>query len=132
MLLASTADAATRYALVVGNDSGDRDEARLRFAEHDADRVSQTLVDLGGFAAGNVVTLRGSDADAMRAALIGINDRIRTSGAADTMLVVYYSGHADAEALHLNGTTLPLAQLEQLVRGSSATFRMLILDSCRS
>jgi caspase domain-containing protein len=131
--LCTTAHAGvTRFALVVGNDSGDRDEARLRYAEHDADRVASTLVDLGGFATGNVVTLRGADADAMRAALIGLNDRIRTSGAAETMLVVYYSGHADADALHLGPTALPLVQLEQLVRGSSATFRMLILDSCRS
>jgi hypothetical protein len=129
---AAPARAATRYALIVGNDAGARDEARLRYAEHDADRFAATLVDLGGFAAGNVITLRGADADAVRAALINLNDRIRTSSGGDAMLVVYYSGHADATALHLGATSLPLPQLEQLVRGSSATFRMLILDSCRS
>jgi hypothetical protein len=132
MVVAAPAQAATRYALVVGNDSGDRDEAQLRYAEHDADRMATALIDLGGFQAANVVVLRGSDADSVRAALIGLNDRIRTSGATDTMLVVYYSGHADADALHLGTTTLPLPQLEQLVRGSAATFRLLILDACRS
>jgi hypothetical protein len=64
--------------------------------------------------------------------LIALNDRIRTTGGADTMLIVYYSGHADAEALHLGSTSLPLAQLEQLVRGSPAAFRMLVVDACRS
>ncbi len=48
------------------------------------------------------------------------------------MLLVYYSGHADAGALHLGGSRLELAELEQLVRGSAAAFRLLVLDSCRS
>ena len=130
--LAAPAHAVTRYALVIGNDSGDADEPRLRYAEQDADRFAATLVGLGGFAAGDVVVLRGGDAEAARAALIALNDRIRTAGAADTMLVVYYSGHADAEALHLGATNLPLTQLEQLVRGSPAAFRLLVVDACRS
>ena len=130
--LAGTARAVTRYALVVGNDTGDGDEPRLRYAEQDAARFAATLEGLGEFAADDVVVLRGRDADAMRAALIALNDRIRTAGAGDAMLVVYYSGHADAEALHLGETTLPLTQLEQLVRGSPAAFRLLVVDACRS
>ena len=38
-----------RFALVIGNDTGDHDEPQLRYAEHDADRFAATLVDLGGF-----------------------------------------------------------------------------------
>jgi len=67
-----------------------------------------------------------------RAALISINDRIRTAGATESMLIVYYSGHADAEALHLGATNFALTQLEQLVRGSPAAFRLLVVDACRS
>lgn len=130
--LAAPAAAATRYALVIGNDSGDVDEPRLRYAERDADRFAATLVDLGGFARGDVIVLHGTDAETARGALIALNDRIRTAGAADTMLVVYYSGHADAEALHLGTTTFALTQLEQLVRGSPAGFRLLVVDACRS
>jgi hypothetical protein len=130
--LAAPAGAVTRYALVIGNDTGDRDEQRLRYAEHDVDRFAATLVELGGFAPGDVVVLRGGDADAARAAMIALNDRIRTAGAPESMLIVYYSGHADAEALHLGATNLALAQLEQLVRGSPAAFRLLVVDACRS
>ena len=130
--LSAPAAAVTRYAVVIGNDTGDRDEPQLRFAEHDADRFAAMLTDLGGFAPGDVVVLRGGDAETARAGLIALNDRIRTTGGADTMLIVYYSGHADAEGLHLGSTTLPLAQLEQLVRGSPAAFRLLVVDACRS
>lgn len=130
--VASRADAGNRYALIVGNDAGDRDEQQLRYAELDADRMAATLGELGGFAAEDVVTLRGRDADSVRSALIALNDRIRTSGGSDAMLVVYYSGHADADALHLGASELPLTQIEQLVRGSPAAFRLLIVDACRS
>jgi len=121
-----------RFALVIGNDTGDHDEPQLRYAEHDADRFAATLVDLGGFDAGNVIVLRGGDAEGARAALIALNERIRLAAAPDSMLVVYYSGHADAEALHLGATSFGLTQLEQLVRGSPAQFRMLVVDACRS
>src|SRR5262249_25816864 len=40
--------------------------------------------------------------------------------------------HADAGALHLGSTPLELRELEQLVRGSAASFRLLFLDACRS
>jgi len=131
-LLATRAGAVARYALVIGNDAGDRDEAGLHYAEHDAEHFAATLVELGGFSPGDVVVLRGTDTEAARAALISLNDRIRTSGASDSMLIVYYSGHADAEALHLGSTSFALTQLEQLVRGSPATFRLLVVDACRS
>ena len=132
---AAPALAANKYALVIGNDSGDRDEPQLHYAEQDADRFAATLIDLGGFAPGDVTILRGTDADSARAALIALNERIRMSGApgsSDTMLVVYYSGHADADALHLGATDFALPQLEQLVRGSPAGFRLLVVDACRS
>lgn len=124
--------AVARFALVIGNDTGDRDEPQLHYAETDADRFAQALVDLGGFDPGNVVELRGGDAEGARAALIALNERIRLAGAADSMLVVYYSGHADSEALHLGTSEFALPQLEQLVRGSPATFRLLVVDACRS
>jgi hypothetical protein len=122
---------AARYALVVGHDEGHRDEQSLRYAEDDARRLAEVLVDLGGFAADNVTVLRGPSPDAVQGALIGINDRIRTRNA-PAVLVVFYSGHADALSLHLGTQDLPLERLEQLVRGSAASFRLLIVDACRS
>ena len=47
-------------------------------------------------------------------------------------MIVYYSGHADAEALHLAGTHLPMTELRDLVSGSAASARVLVLDACRS
>ena len=120
-----------RYAVVVGNDVGQPPDLPLRYAELDATRVVSVLQEVGGVRPENTVLLQGKDADTVRRALIAVNERVRTSGRS-SVLLVYYSGHADAVALHLGNTRLDLAELEQLVRGSAAAFRLLILDACRS
>ncbi|HUS32665.1 MAG TPA: caspase family protein [Kofleriaceae bacterium] len=120
-----------RFAVVIGHDEGLADEQRLQFAEKDASQVADVLDEIGGVPAENQVVLRGKNADQVRRALIDINDRIRSSGH-DSVLVVYYSGHGDAESLHLGDTKLALRELEQLVRGSAASVRVLVIDACRS
>jgi hypothetical protein len=123
-----------RYAVVIGDNRGADDDAPLRHAESDAARVRDVLEELGGFPAEHSTFLANVDAGSVRRALIEINDRIRahTDATHPTMLVVYYSGHGDAQSLHLRGTSLDLSELQHLVSGSAATFRVLITDACRS
>ncbi|HEX7507429.1 MAG TPA: caspase family protein [Polyangia bacterium] len=124
-----------RFAVIVGNNQGQGDDVRLRYAESDAAKVQSVLHDLGGFEPADIVLLRGEDAETVRSTLITVNDRIRAAGAlpnTDTMLLVYYSGHADARALRLGDSSLEFRELRQLVRGSAAKFRLLVVDSCRS
>jgi hypothetical protein len=136
LLLSSPAFARVqRFAVVVGNDVGQGDDARLRYAESDARKVSQVLRDLGGFDAADTVVLLGEDAASARRTLISVNDRIRAAQAlpdTQTLLFVYYSGHADSLALRLGTSRFELGELTQLVRGSAATFRLLVVDACRS
>jgi hypothetical protein len=120
-----------RYAIVVGDNSGDRDDVTLRYAEADARRLGEVLRSVGGFHPEDVTLLHDISAEDLRRALIGVNARLRQD-ASDTMLFVFYSGHADAESLHLSGTRLPLPELRDLVAGSPADVRVLVVDSCRS
>lgn len=124
-----------RFALVVGNNLGVAGETPLRFAESDAERVYEVLTRLGDFNPLNSVLLRGRDAKTLHAALLAINERVREAVAqpdTQAVLAIYYSGHADAEMLHLAGSEFPLAELRQLARGSAANFRLVVLDACRS
>ncbi len=124
-----------RFAVLIGNDRGDAQDGPLRFAGSDADRVRDVLTQMGGFQAGNVVVLRDENADAVRRALISMNDRVRASASrpgTQIVFFVYYSGHADGTALHLGASRLDLTELELLVRGSAAQFRALLVDACRS
>lgn len=123
-----------RFAVVIGNNAGAADEQQLRYAESDAQRIADVLSDLGGVPSENQVVLRGKTSDEVRSAIIAMNERIRVGvrSLADSVLFVYYSGHGDADALHLGSSRLPLQELEMLVRGSPAGVRLLIIDSCRS
>ncbi|AUX46976.1 hypothetical protein SOCE26_084860 [Sorangium cellulosum] len=135
----SCADAAEarveRFAVLIGNNAGEKGEVELRYAESDAAKMYDVLKDLGGFPPANLVLLRSEGADTVRRTLITMNDRVRaavSSPETDVLYLVYYSGHADASALHLGATQLALTEFEQLVRGSAASARLLIVDSCRS
>ena len=131
-----TAEASVqRFALLVGSNQGQAPDVALRYAESDAGKLGQVLRDLGGFEPADMVVLRNEDANTVRSTLISLNDRIRAAESlpdTQTLLFVYYSGHADAQALHLAGSRLPFRELAQLVRGSAATFRLLVVDACRS
>lgn len=136
LLVASSARAdVQRFAVIVGNDKGDGGDGPLQYAESDAGKMYEVLKDLGGFDPANMVLLRGENAGTVTKTIITINDRVREATSHEGTQVVlffYFSGHADASAIHLSGTRLDLVQLEQLVRGSAASFRVLMLDACRS
>jgi hypothetical protein len=133
-LAAPAAADVVRYAVLIGANEGARGDRKLSFAETDAERVAEVLADLGDVPAVNQVLLRGNTVATVRRALIVMNDRIRTAQRPgdDSVLFVYYSGHADASALHLSDERLELAELEALVRGSPANVRVLVIDACRS
>lgn len=131
-MAAGPAHAGTRrFAIVIGANSGNPDEVHLRYAESDARRLASILRDVGGFGPEDLLVLTNTDADEVRDTLIRTNARIREA-AGDGLLFVFYSGHADAESLHISGTRMPLHELEDLVTGSSAQARILVLDACRS
>jgi hypothetical protein len=122
---------ADRFALVVGANDGLPSEVVLRYAEKDAERLARVLERVGGFAPSDVVVLRGPTAGSVRRELIEMNARVRQR-ARPALLFVYYSGHADAEWLHLGGSRLAVSELRALVTGSAAATRVLVVDACRS
>ena len=134
-LTAVRAEAAPdRYAIVVGDNDGDPGEVQLRYAEQDARRIGAVLREVGRFFPENVATLTAVTAEDVRRSLIGLNARLREgpSRGSGVLLLVFYSGHADAESLHLRGSRLGVTELRNLVAGSSADARVLVVDSCRS
>lgn len=125
--------AAERFALVVGANVGDAGDGPLAFAERDAQRMADVLVRLGGVAPENLLLLLGPDAPALERAIASFGARIDGTGEdGGPILFVYYSGHADAQALHLAGTRLPFRALRERVAALSAEVNVFILDACRS
>ncbi len=124
-----------RFAVLIGNDLGQPQDAPLRYASSDAARMYEVLRDLGAFEPFNMVLLRNENTTTVHRTLLSINERVREAVErpdTDVMLLVYYSGHADAQDLHLGNSKLPVHELAQMVRGSAAKFRLVVLDACRS
>jgi hypothetical protein len=123
--------AAARFALLVGNDQGQRGDAHLRFAESDTARLGDLLARLGGFAPGGTTILLGRSADELRRSISDLERRLRSTPG-EHMVLVYYSGHADAQGLHLGASSFPLVGLREAVIGLPAAIRVLILDACQA
>src|SRR5262249_32928472 len=66
-----------RFAVIVGDNRGERDEVTLRYAESDAERVANVLRTLGGFAPENVVVLLGQHATDVDRVLANLNGRLQ-------------------------------------------------------
>ena len=122
---------AQRFAIAIGNNAGDEGEETLRWAENDAARTHALLVELGDVAPEDAVLLRGADADAVRAALRGLREKLARAQARDAVVFAYFSGHGDAGSLHLAGTRLGLQELEQLLRETRAATLVTVIDACR-
>jgi hypothetical protein len=123
-----------RYGFLVGSNRGASHEVPLRYAESDVEAVARALVDLGGFPSERVVRLIAPNAPRVRRALLDLIVRIQQDlrGGGEAVLFAYYSGHADAQNLHLGGSELPMEELSGLVRASQAKLKVLLVDACRS
>lgn len=129
-------DASTqrRFALLVSHTDGGPGTETLRYAERDANKLADVLVQMGGFARADVTQVRSPDPEALRAALRGVEAALGEASltGTPTMLVFYYSGHAGEGALRLGDDRLPLAELQATLRASRAGVRLAFLDACAS
>lgn len=123
------------WVVSIGNNTGDVGDVRLLYAERDAQELSDVLRRDGNVASERIRVLLDEDATAVRRAILEASSQVRAhvgGASAPAALVVFYSGHGDAESLHLRGTRLPLDELRALVQSSSASLRLLFVDACRS
>ncbi|HEY5946911.1 MAG TPA: caspase family protein [Kofleriaceae bacterium] len=127
----STAFAEQRFAVVIGSNPGWSSDRPLRYAENDAERVRDVLVALGGFSADRVALLRDPDTSEVRATLRDVA-RTAQSSNEDTLVFIYYSGHADDERLHLKGDPLSFKELHATLRNMPATIKLAVIDACKS
>jgi hypothetical protein len=118
------------WVVAIANNSGDPDEVQLLYAERDAQELVAVLRTQGGVASDRVRLLINEDVATVRRTLLSINAALRENR--QGTLVVFYSGHADADALHLRGSRLPVSELRGLVESSPAAMRLLVVDACRS
>jgi len=129
MGLVTQAHAATRAAVVVGANAAVPGRSALRYAHADATGFARTLAEVADFPAGSVDLLLEARPAEILAALDRRLAELR-SASGETMLVFYFSGHADGEALYSGGAPLPLAALKERLADQRARVRVGIVDAC--
>src|SRR5207248_2004066 len=130
---AARADA-RRFSLVIGDSYGGAGTRPLRYAERDARRIHGILTRLGGVREDDARLLTNADA---REVLRGLDELSTRSRAArdhgdETLLLVYYSGHAKDGDLRLRDSRLPLSDLRAALQDAPADVRIGFFDSCQS
>jgi hypothetical protein len=124
-----------RFALVVGNDRGVDRQATLSYAERDASRFANLLVDLGQVEQDNLqLVLAGDDQD-FEAAFNKLNQKISDLVPGHyprARLLVYFSGHSDGLHLEFGKNKLSLEKFRALLKKSKAQTTIVFVDACQS
>ncbi len=117
-----------RLAVIVGAQQGAAGRAPLRYSHRDASELAQVLRELGEFS--HVVTLQDP---APEAVLEALDDQLSRAAAApgDSLVLFYYSGHADERALYPAGKPLALSAVKSRLENRAASVRIGIIDACR-
>jgi hypothetical protein len=118
-----------RMALLVGANQGALGRASLRYSYGDAEQMAAVLTQAGQFAESDVRLLRDPEPQAVLDELDRDLSLLQQAGG-ESLLLFYYSGHADTVALYPKGQPLPFAQLRQRLESQSATVRIGIIDAC--
>jgi len=124
---------ANRYALIIGQNDGGRQYRPLKYAEDDARRFSDLLIDIGGFERNHVISLMGTDSLQINAALKKTAEKLALDKAEDNSLFLfYYSGHADENSILLGKSRYSFEALQKEISMFPSRIRIAIFDACQS
>jgi hypothetical protein len=132
--LAAPVPAEERIAVIAGANLGAAEDEPLRYAEADAQRFRDVLVELGEVRPDRAIISLGGGPEQLLRALTEARGRaaeIQKSGSR-VVLLFYYSGHGDEEGLHLPRGTLPMAALRSEIGEIPADLRIAFIDACRT
>lgn len=124
-----------RVAVVVGHNTGGASERPLRYAEDDAGKLADVLVELGDVDRSRLFVVRGRPREAVIEALARAAATVKAARQLPddrVILTFFYSGHSDATSLQLGDSKLPYAELKRLLDATGAEVRLTIVDGCKS
>lgn len=124
---------ARRYALLLGNNQGGSDLDSLDYAESDARRMAEVLINISGFDAADVKILVNADSVELERTMEEFRKRLFSTGASmDGLFLFYYSGHADKRGLRLGEKSFPLDRLRENFQSVPSQVKIGIFDACQS
>lgn len=123
-----------RFTLVIGANYGGSGRERLRYAVSDAKSMIHVMETLGGVSPDDSRLLVEPGREALLWELGRLRERLSRLRPFQPRLevLIYYSGHADADHLLLGRERVSFRELRGLLQELKADVRVAILDSCAS
>lgn len=118
-----------KIAVIVAANKAAPGRRPLRYSHLDARAFGEILVALGGFAPNDVHTLSDPTPDQILTLLDQRLAQTATESGRETMLLFYYSGHADQAALYPNGQPLRVEDLRKRLDDERVAVRVGIIDA---
>jgi hypothetical protein len=100
----------------------------LQFAHSDARKLAEVLTDVGGVRPADLEVVLDPSRERVLRALEDLRARAAQDGRIE--LVVYYSGHSDADGLILGPERVRYDELKKNIQAIPAEVRVVVLDSC--
>lgn len=123
-----------RFTLIVAAHDGGEQRAKLRYVESDADAFSNVFRTLGGVEPSDEYRLSQPTPDRLRAMFVELKSHLEAaSKTVDRLeLVMYYSGHSDAQGLLLGSERYTYEELKERLEQLPVDIHIAILDACAS
>ena len=123
-----------RYALYMASDNGGSGSERLRYAGSDAEKLRETMIELGGIPEQNSMILVDASKEDLDNAFAGMAARIRNDerDSKHVEFLFYYSGHSDENALLIGNERYDYLSLKTAISEIPSDIHVVILDSCYS
>lgn len=122
-----------RIALVVGHNIGSPQTEPLQYAQSDAERVYEVLLELGNFEVESELLTSPSLTD-FDSALARLEEQVSSLGTErlNTTVLFYFSGHGDMESLHLADESINRDELLSALERIEARLVIVVLDACQT
>jgi hypothetical protein len=120
-----------KFGIILGNNLGHDASRELRYAEQDARKMYRVLLELGDFQPENLQLLLAADSEQAWKTLRETERRIHEASGR-TLLLLYYSGHAEGDVLELGKSSVKFGELSSFLKSSAADVRLAFIDSCKS
>lgn len=126
--------AVERFALYVAANNGGKEREVLRYAASDAEKLKNTMQEIGGIDSKNSIILTEPNQIEVEKALQKFAEKVNSAKetARRTEFIFYYSGHSDENALLLGEESYGYSQLKSAINSVPSDIHVVMLDSCFS
>jgi hypothetical protein len=123
-----------RFGLFIGVDAGLGVDPALKFASRDAEEMAAVFRQSGLYAQDQILLLSNGSLEKVRQEMKVVESTLTTwrKQGDQANLIVYFSGHGDAQSLHIQGEKLQREDLVAWLNGLACDLKILVLDACES